>query len=82
MAAELEQQWNAALSQVGVVRARLEEFQKRKNVPLSEAEVNRLMSLGRRLETIWDAEQTDVTIKKQIVRLIGRGSDCPAGQVA
>jgi hypothetical protein len=58
------------MAQVGLVRARLEEFQKRKNAPLSEAEVSRLMSLGRRLETIWDAEQTDVTIKKQIVRLL------------
>ena len=70
VAAELEQQWNAALSRVGVGRARLEEFQKRKHAPLSEAEVSRLMSLGRRLETIWDTEQTDVTIKKQIVRLL------------
>jgi len=70
VAAELERQWNAALSQVGVVRARLEEFQRRKHAPLSGAEVGRLMSLGRRLETIWDAEQTDVTIKKQIVRLL------------
>jgi hypothetical protein len=70
VAAELEQQWNAALSQVAAVRARLEEFQKQKDMPLSEAEVGRLMSLSQRLETIWDAEQTDVTIKKQIVRLL------------
>ena len=26
--------------------------------------------MSQRLETIWDAEQTDVTIKKQIVRLL------------
>jgi DNA invertase Pin-like site-specific DNA recombinase len=70
VAAELEQQWNRALSQVAAVRARLEEFQKRKDVPLNAAEVGRLMSLGQRLETIWDAEQTDMTIKKQIVRLL------------
>ncbi len=70
VAAELEQQWNAALSQVAAVRVRLEEFQKQKDMPLNEAEVGRLMSLSQRLETIWDAEQTDVTIKKQIVRLL------------
>jgi hypothetical protein len=32
--------------------------------------MERLLSLGQRLEAIWDAEQTDATIKKQIVRLL------------
>jgi DNA invertase Pin-like site-specific DNA recombinase len=70
VAAELERRWNEALSHVGAARSRLEEFQKRKDSPLSEAEAGRLMSLGARLETVWDAQQTDVTIKKQIVRLL------------
>ena len=70
VAVELEQRWNEALSQVATVQSRLEEFQKRKDGPLSDSEVGRLMSLSQRLETIWDAEQTDVTIKKQIVRLL------------
>jgi DNA invertase Pin-like site-specific DNA recombinase len=70
VAVELEQRWNEALSQVTAVHLRLEEFQKRKGAPLSEAEVGRLMSLSQRLETIWDADETGVTIKKQIVRLL------------
>ncbi len=70
VAAELEQRWNAALSQVAAARARLEEFQTRKNAALSETELARLMSLGQRLDSIWDAEQTDATIKKQVVRLL------------
>ena len=70
VAAELEQRWNEALSGVAAARSRLEEFQKRKDSPLSEAEVGRLMSLGKRVETVWDAAQTDVTLKKQIVRLL------------
>lgn len=37
---------------------------------MSETEIERLMSLGRRLDSVWDAEGTDATIKKQIVRLL------------
>jgi DNA invertase Pin-like site-specific DNA recombinase len=70
VAGELEQRWNEALSQVAAARSRLEEFQKRQAAPLSEAEVKRLMSLGKRLETVWDAPQTDMTIKKRIARLL------------
>ena len=70
VAAELEQRWNAALSQVVAARARLDDFQKPNDASLNEAEAARLMSLGQRLESIWDAEETDATIKKQIVRLL------------
>ena len=51
-------------------RNRLEEFQQQTDAPLSESEIRRLMSFGERLETVWDAEETDVTIKKQIARLL------------
>jgi DNA invertase Pin-like site-specific DNA recombinase len=70
VAAELEQRWNQALSQVAAARLRLEEFRKRKDSPLSEAEVGRLMSLGERVETVWDSSEADVTLKKEIVRLL------------
>jgi hypothetical protein len=70
VAGELEQRWNEALSQVAAARSRLEECKKRHASPLSEAEVGRLSSLGKRLETVWDAPQTDMTLKKQIVRLL------------
>ncbi len=70
VAVELEQRWNEALSCVAAVRARVEDFQKQKDPPLSETEIERLMSLGRRLNSVWDAEGTDATIKKQIVRLL------------
>jgi hypothetical protein len=52
------------------VRARLEDFQKQKDAPLRELEIERLMSLERRLDLIWEAEGIDATIKKQIVRLL------------
>jgi len=70
VAGELEQRWNNALARVSAARSRLEEFQQRKDSPLSEAEMARLMSLGGRVERVWDAPQTDVTLKKQIVRLL------------
>jgi hypothetical protein len=70
VAAELEQRWNEALSQVAAARVRLEDFQKCKAPPLSETETRRLMSLGARLETVWNAKETDVRLKKQIVRLL------------
>ncbi len=70
VAAELEQRWNDALSQVTSAGVRLEEFHQSKDASLSESEIRRLMSLGERLETVWDAEGTDVTIKKQIARLL------------
>jgi DNA invertase Pin-like site-specific DNA recombinase len=70
VAVELEQRWNEALSRVAALHARLDDFQKQSNVPLSESEIERLTSLGRRLESIWDAEETDATIKKQLVRLL------------
>jgi len=69
VAAELEQRWNEALSLVAAARSRLEGFQKQKQ-PLSEAEAARLMSLGKRVQTVWDAPESDVTLKKQIVRLL------------
>ena len=70
VAAELEQRWNQALSRADAVRSRLNEFQQRKDSPLSEAEMGRLMSLGARLETVWYAAETEMSIRKQIVRLL------------
>ena len=70
VAAELERRWNEALAQASAARARVEEFQQRRGAPLSEAELRRLKSLGERVETVWEAPQADVTLKKQIVRLL------------
>jgi hypothetical protein len=70
VAAELEQRWNDALSRLSLARARLDEFRQREDAPLQESEARRLMSLGQRLEKVWNAEETDVTVKKQIARLL------------
>ena len=70
VAMELERHWNEALALVTAARSRLEEFQQQTDAPPSQSEVRRLMSLGKRLEKVWDADQTDVTIKKQIARLL------------
>lgn len=70
VAMELEQRWNGALSRLAEARTRLENFQSQNSASLGDADVARLISLGQHLDSVWDMEQTDATIKKQIVRLL------------
>lgn len=70
VAIELERRWNEALALATAARSHLEEFQQQTDAPPSQSEVRRLMSLGKHLEKVWNADQTDVTIKKQIARLL------------
>ena len=70
VASELEQRWNDALSKVAVARARLTAFRQQQEAPLSESETRRLMSLGHRLDMVWNATDTDVQVQKQIAHLL------------
>jgi DNA invertase Pin-like site-specific DNA recombinase len=70
VAGELERRWNEALGQATATQRRLQTFEQQSNPLPNEDEQRRLMELGQRLERVWDAETCDVTIKKQIVRLL------------
>lgn len=70
VAAELERRWNDALDQATAVQTRLEMFERQSDPLPSDEELCRLMSLGQRLERVWNAETCDITIKKEIVRLL------------
>ncbi len=52
------------------MQTRLEMFERQSDPLPSDAELCRLMSLGQRLERVWNAETCDITIKKEIVRLL------------
>jgi DNA invertase Pin-like site-specific DNA recombinase len=70
VAEELERRWNEALSQATAAQARLEAFEQQADHLLTDDDQRRLLDLGARLERVWDAKTCDITIKKQIVRLL------------
>jgi len=70
VAAELERRWNEALGQEAAAQSRLEAFQQQTEASLTDDEQRRLMELGTRLERVWDAEGCDITVKKEIARLL------------
>jgi hypothetical protein len=72
VAAELERCWNEALQQVAAAEARWERFREESSQRVSEDDLRRLSQLGQQLERVWDASDTDPSIKKQIVRLLVR----------
>lgn len=70
VAAELERRWNEALGQAAAARSRWEAFERNRAALPSEDEMRRLLALGQRLERVWDAPTCDITIKKEILRLL------------
>ena len=70
VAAELERRWNEAMRQAAAAQACLEAFEQQADVSLTDEEHRRLTDLGQRLERVWDAKHCDMTIKKEIVRLL------------
>ena len=70
VAAELERRWNDAMGQAMAAQSRLEAFEQQAEVSLTDDEQRRLAELGSRLERVWDAPTCDITIKKEIVRLL------------
>jgi DNA invertase Pin-like site-specific DNA recombinase len=70
VAAELERRWNEALGQATAAQSRLEAFDEEAEVSLTDDEQRRLAELGGHVERVWDAKTCDITIKKEIVRLL------------
>jgi len=67
VAAELERRWNAALQTVKEIEARVERAQAREPV---EPDRDRLGALGVDLVDAWDAPETDLRLKKRIIRTL------------
>jgi hypothetical protein len=67
VAAELERRWNAALQTVKDIEARVERAQVREQV---EPDRDDLGALGADLSDAWDAPETDLRLKKRIIRTL------------
>lgn len=68
VAGELEGRWNRALEQVQAARRRLEEREEQYR-PLHYS-LDDFHAMGRALPEIWNAPETDVRLKKRILRLL------------
>ncbi len=68
VADELEQRWNSALEKVKQLETRIEQSQTeiRQEVP----EIDSLTDIERQLQEAWSYEQTDVRLKKRIIRTL------------
>lgn len=70
VAAELERRWNEALAQATTVQTRLECFDRDQKAFADQTDLQGLEDLGSRLDRVWDAPSSDITIKKEILRLL------------
>ena len=69
VAAELEARWNAALVQVKDMESQLQSLLSNV-VPLSQAQKQRLQSLGADLKATWEHPDAPMTLKKRILRTV------------
>jgi DNA invertase Pin-like site-specific DNA recombinase len=69
VADELERRWNAALERARETEVRLEQAQLRAQQQLSPTPTS-LGELARDLQRVWDDPQTDIRLKKRIVRAL------------
>jgi hypothetical protein len=69
VADELERRWNCALERVAKLESRIEQEQNRRQ-PLSLPPAGTFESLAEELTKIWDHPDTDVRLKKRIVRTL------------
>jgi DNA invertase Pin-like site-specific DNA recombinase/ribosomal protein L28 len=67
VAAELERRWNAALQKVNEIEARIERAQVHEQV---EPDRDHLGALSADLTDAWNSSETDVRLKKRIVRTL------------
>jgi len=67
VADELERRWNAALQRQRELEHRVDQAQERRDPPVSREQLGDLAS---DLERVWNAPQTDVRLKKRIVRTL------------
>jgi DNA invertase Pin-like site-specific DNA recombinase len=69
VAGELEQRWNKALEQVVELEQRIVALDDQIE-PLTDEQRTHLMALGSDLATAWDHPDTDVTLRKRILRTV------------
>ncbi|KKM73659.1 hypothetical protein LCGC14_1408220 [marine sediment metagenome] len=69
VASELEQRWNKALECVKVLEQQLTLISSNE-IQLSEIEKGELLSLGKELHYVWSHENSNIEIKKRIVRAV------------
>jgi len=69
VAGELEQRWNQALEQVAELEEKITALDD-SLAPLTEEQRAGLMALGSDLATAWDHPDTDVTLRKRILRTV------------
>jgi DNA invertase Pin-like site-specific DNA recombinase len=67
VAAELERRWNAALEKVSEIEARIEREHVREQI---EPNPDHLGVLGADLAVAWDSAETDLRLKKRIIRTL------------
>lgn len=69
VASELEHRWNRALAQVAELEAKItaldDSFE-----PLTDEQCTHLMALGTELPTVWKHPDTDVSLRKRILRTV------------
>jgi hypothetical protein len=77
VASELERRWNSALEKVQQLEMRIEQAMRgRQGMPTTKAEFE---SLAGDLEAVWKHPETDVRLKKRIVRTLNRRGCCGCG---
>jgi hypothetical protein len=69
VADELERRWNGALERVGELEARITKEKADRAVPELPSS-DQLVRLAKDLEQVWDDPETDVRLKKRIVRTV------------
>ena len=69
VAAELESRWNVTLQQAAEAEAKLG-AERKVHEPLSEAQRQRLMTLGGDLKNLWEHPETPIDLKKRILRTV------------
>ncbi len=67
---ELERRWNAALTQQKNLEDRLVELEAAEQIEISPEDRQRLMEMGRDLESVWSHPEAPVEIKKRILRTV------------
>jgi len=69
VADELERRWNAGLERVAELEARIAKEKSEHALPKPPSS-DQLLGLAKDLEQVWDDPQTDVRLKKRIVRVL------------
>ncbi len=70
MASELERRWNVALKKVSELEAKVEQEQSKSQPHPHPPVPEELGNLGVELERVWNAPETDLRLKKRIVRTL------------